>query len=253
MFFIGWNMRVALKDIYGEAGLKPGFHDSFVSEPQYIQAFPVQRYPGLKCYVIASPSRPPVITDNCQMIYIQLETISIGQYTIPRQAPKRRCSRCYLSDYLNALSFILFGMPDKGIEPLAPVGAVIIEDDVVVCNKALETLDQCYRGQFNCILANSTWMNYFAGPFTDQLEPKKYRKYRFVSPAEIFGKDEIIDKENNVDSYLIKCNKHAIQAAYANRIGHSAMDNDNGSWAQCEMKESIAQHIVVNRTRDIKI
>jgi len=96
----------------------------------------------------------------------------------------------------SVLSLILFGKPDEGVEPLAPKGAVIFEDDTVACKSALDELDKCFREQVNCCLGYGAWMNFYAGPNATQPNPKKYANNRFKSATEVFS---TTNRHNHLD------------------------------------------------------
>ena len=49
---------------------------------QYYQTFPIERYPGLKCYVIATEERLLVSTQNCDIVLVQKENITINNIVI---------------------------------------------------------------------------------------------------------------------------------------------------------------------------
>ena len=80
--------------------------------PQYFQEFPLSRYPGMLCFVITSNKRHLVMTQNCNTINVNEANVTFGKYVLPRQSPNQTCNKCYASDYLNTLAFLLFGKPE---------------------------------------------------------------------------------------------------------------------------------------------
>ena len=226
-----------------------------IQMPQYYQIFPIERYPGMKCYVIQTDVRQMVITTGCETAYVQSDNITIGNYVIPRQTPGMRCNRCYLSDYLNIVGFVLFGRPDDNIEPLAPKGAVILEDDAIVCNAALPHLDRCFQGQYNCILGGGAWMNYFAGAYSEQPEPDKYSEKRFTEIGQLYQHRKI-NREPHADWYIIAHRRHVIEENLVNHMKSvSTLYHSNGERLRCNLQnESIAgPKVIVDRYKDIRI
>ena len=226
-----------------------------IQMPQYYQVFPIERYPGMKCYVIRSDVRELVITTNCEAVYVQSDNITIGNYVIPRQSPGMKCNRCYLSDYLNVVGFILFGRPEDNIEPLAPKGAVILEDDIVVCNDALLYLDQCFQGQYNCILGDGAWMNFFAGAQSEQPEPGNYSGKRFSKIEELIDADQAT-WQPHVDWYIVARNRHGIRKSVVNHMNSvSTLSHNIKEQINCRLhNESIAgPKVIVDRHKDIRI
>ena len=222
--------------------------------PEYYQVFPIDRYPGLKCYVFASTMRYYVLTQNCNTIYMDRENITVENYVIPRQTPNKRCNRCYFSDYLNTLSLLLYGYPELNIPPLAPKGVLILEDDVVVCNKALDVLDKCFEGQYNCLLGWGAWANFYAAPNTTQLDPAKHSKKRFHSREDLFS-DGCMSWEPNVDFYIRTSNRHVVRTDHINHVGVklSVMNHTSPGGIKCSMEDSIAKKVIAKRFKDIDI
>jgi len=177
--------------------------------PKIVQYFPIERFPGMECFVIATSVRLLVLTQNCHVAYVNRENITIGQYVIPRQTPNKRCNRCYVSDYINILGFVLFGRPEMGIPPLAPKGFVLMEDDAVVCNAALPILEKCFVGQYNCILGDGAMMNFYAGAFSEQPDGDRYRFNRFTSIDEIY-RVGLMNIEHHSD-----CSSKAIESTWS--------------------------------------
>ena len=225
-----------------------------IQMPRFYQIFPVDRYPGLKCYVIRTDVRQMVITTGCEIVYVQSDNITIGNYVIPRQTPGQRCNRCYLSDYLNIVGFVLFGRPEKGIEPLAPKGAVILEDDAVICNAALPYLDQCFEGQYNCILGDGAWMNYFAGAHSVQPEPDKYGWNRFTEIEQLYQHRKM-NRQAHADLFTREHKRHVIAVDLVNHVNSvSTLYHHNPEQLKCMFNESLAgPKVIVERHKDIRI
>jgi len=223
--------------------------------PKYIQVFPIDRYPGMKCYVIMSTMRHLVLTENCNTIYVEAENITIGNYVMPRQTPGQSCNRCYLSDYLNVLSFILFGSPQNSIPSPAPKGALIIEDDVVLCKDTLDYLDECFDGQYNCLLGRGTWANFYAGATSEQKNPTNYSSKRFTTSDEIFA-HKAMTWQTHVDLYLRKSDHHGLFVQSVNHVGGkvSVMNHTFKDDIRCNMSDSLAaEKFVFKRHKDVKI
>ena len=226
--------------------------------PAYYQVFPIERYPGMQCYVIATSKRYLVLTQNCISIYSDQKRIYIGQYVIERQTPDRICDRCYLSDYLNVISFILFGKPEQGIAPLAPNGALLLEDDIAICKSALDYLDECYKGQYNCFLGGGAWMNFYAGPNTTQPD-KKHAKNRFTSVDQLYDHPGKHTKEwymYHIDCYL----KHhrILPAVSVEKVNHmgvvSVMGHGTDFPWKCSMNDTLVNDkTTISRTQDLVI
>jgi len=85
----------------------------------------------MKCYVFVSNLRYLVLTYNCNPIYIESDTITIGTVVLKRRNPVKKCDVCYRNDYTDVVAFLLFGQPELGIDPPAPKGVLLIEDN---CN-----------------------------------------------------------------------------------------------------------------------
>ena len=225
--------------------------------PIYFQDFPIERYPGLKCYVIVSERRHLVLTQNCNPIHIDSENITIGSYVIPRQAAHKVCERCYSSDYLNILSLLLFGKLDEGVEPFAPKGVVIFEDDAVACNSALDVLDDCFKEQMNCCLGYGAWMNFYAGPKTKQPHPELYAQKRFNSVSEIFH-PVVTMNQDHADWMIRVIGRVGKETDYVNHLGYtSVLQHPHDDWdvvfkLRCPMNESLAGgKKILHRTKDI--
>jgi len=220
--------------------------------PQYVQTIPIERYPGMQCYVIVTPSRHTVLSHNCHTVYVQSDTITIGNYVIPRQTPGARCDRCYLSDYMNILGFLLFGRPNMGIPPPAPKGLLLLEDDAIICNSALSLLDKCFYGQYNCILGNGAWANFYAGAETVQPDTR-FAKNRFTSIDELI--QDSLD-EDHADYYIRRAhNRHAFAVFRVNHVGEtSTLSHHNGKTMKCKIEDSLAGNkTLVNRHKDARL
>ena len=219
---------------------------------QYYQTFPIERYPGMKCYVMATNSRLLVTTQNCNVVLVQMENITVNNIVIPRQSAER-CNRCYLSDYLSVLGLLLFGWPKYNISALAPNGLLLLEDDTVVCNSVLPVLDKCHHEQYNCILGNGACMNYFAGPATIQPHPERYHNKRFVNNNELYDTPTLKD-EPFADWYIWTQQKHAVRKKLTNHMGKfSTMNHNNGEMFHCSMEDSLAHTVAtVPRYREVK-
>jgi len=222
----------------------------------YFQVFPLERYPGIKCYTIATEKRHLVYSYGCEVVRVDSENITIGRYIIPKQAPRKVCDRCYSSDYLNIVAFVLFGKPDEGIEPLAPKGAVFFEDDTVACNSALEILDQCFKEQTNCILGYGAWMNYYAGTNTEQPNPDKYGEKRFTKLEHIFHPRT--RNHDHADWLVRALGRQGIESDRVNHLGYTSVlnhvhdDFEQVYRLRCPMEESLAgQKVIVKRPGDI--
>ena len=222
--------------------------------PENYQVFPAERYPGLKCYVIASSMRHFVISDNCHTIYVDKENITVENIVVPRQTPNKRCNRCTVSDYLNILSLVLFGCPERGIPPLAPMGALVLEDDVIICNKALEVLDKCFEGQYNCLLGWGAWANFYAGASSKQPDPEKYKTKRYVSRDDLFS-HKSLSREPYIDYFIRHSNRHVVQTDYISHVGssYSVINHTSPGGMKCSIENSIAKKAVALRFRDIDI
>ena len=219
---------------------------------KYYQTFPIERYPGLKCYVIATDERLLVSTQNCDIVLVQKENITINNIVIPRQSAER-CNRCYLSDYLSVLGLLLFGRPDHNISALAPNGLLLLEDDTVVCNSALPVLDKCHNEQYNCLLGNGACMNYYAGPTTNQPHPELYHSKRFVNNRQLYQSPRL-KREPHADWYIRYHEKHVVREELTNHMGKSStLNHENGEVFHCSMEDSLAHTVAtVPRYREVK-
>ena len=206
------------------------------SLPQYYQTLPIEEYPGMVCYVIATKMRYSVLTQNCKTVLVKSDEIVIGNYSIARQSPGERCNRCYKSDYLSALGFLLFGRPEEGIEPLAKNGLLLIEDDVILCNSSLKLLKTCHSRQENCILGRGATMNYFAGAKTEQPNPSKSR---FTDESQLH--DEAKHKaEEHTDQYINALQKHYTKYPVCIHVGESStLSHKNGYIEGCSIDQSL--------------
>ena len=216
--------------------------------PNWYQTFPISRYPNLTCYIITSDKRLDVFTSNCNFAYVLEDKIVIDDYVIPRESTKY-CKRCYLSDYLNMVSLMLFGRPAAGIPPLAPGGLLLIEDDSVICKDALDLLDECHRNQYNCILGFGTGMNYFAGPKTPQ--PQR-SNLRFETLSQLNVRSSVYTN-NHADWYIRVLRRHKHDVKYTNHVGKNSVlghgyDPKN---IHCAFNDSIAQLRPLPRTIDV--
>ena len=222
--------------------------------PEFYQTFPIERYPGIKCYVIATKKRHLVLTQNCDTVYVTPENITLGPYVIPRQTPNSVCNRCYFSDYLSIIGFVLFGRPDMGVKPLAPLGALIFEDDIVACNSSLPYLDQCFEQQFNCILGNGATMNFYAGATSKQPDPEHFGSKRFTSIDQLYDNTRI-KSEPHVDWYIHSHKRHVVDTALINHLGAiSTLKHNNPEQIRCPFEESlVGKKIVIERHKDITI
>ena len=204
--------------------------------PQYYQTFPIEDYPGIECYVIATEMRYAVLTQNCKTVFVKDDVILIGNYSIPRQSPGERCNRCYKSDYLSALGFLLFGRPEEGIEPIAKKGLLLIEDDVIICSASLSMLKRCHSQQVNCILGRGATVNYFAGAKTEQPTPSNDR---FTEESELHNEAKH-KAEEHTDQYLNALQKHAIKLPVCIHVGGiSTLSHKNGFIQGCSVDESL--------------
>jgi len=224
-----------------------------LSLPRYYQVIPVERYPGLKCFIMASTMRLLVLSQPCDVVYVDSHNITIGKYVIPRQTPGKRCTRCYVADYLNVLTFVLFGRPELGIPPLAPMGALIMEDDVVICNSALPYLDKCFKGQYNCLLGRGALVDFFAGAYSKQPEPEKYSGKRYTHPDDIW-KHPMLNKEIHVDRFINHTKRHVEAVHLSNHVGAiSTLDHFHGTEYHCSLENSLAgSKVIINRVADVK-
>jgi len=150
------------------------------------------------------------------------------------------------------------------ITPLAPMGAVIFEDDVVPCNTALDYLDECFNEQYNCILGYGAWMNFYAGAYSAQPHPDKYSSKRFTTTQQIFAKQNsyaTYDKYyKHADWYIRGLNRHGNAVDHVNHLGYTSVlnhdhwDPDRIYHLRCPMEDTLAGNVVkVPRTQDIRI
>ena len=155
----------------------------------YYQNFPLERYTGLRPFTLVSPQRHVVATANCNIILVNCHNITIGNVVIPR-LDTEACHNCDKSDYLSIVKVLLFGEPEGGLKPIAPNGALIFEDDVLMCDHALLMLDKCYTEQINCMFGHGMAMNYFAGSQTLQPRPEQNHFKRFSTVEQLSRWDE---------------------------------------------------------------
>jgi len=229
--------------------------EDVVISPKYYQDFPIDRYPGMKCYVIVTSARHVVLTLNCDVVYVNSDNITIGNYVIPRQTPGKRCNRCYVADYTTILGFLLFGRPEMGIEPLAPLGMLLMEDDVILCNAALPVLDECFKGQYNCIVGTCAWANFYAGAQSEQPDPQ-YDRYRFKHIEDIYNVG-LVNIEHHADWFIKGHRRHARETEFANHVGGattSTLFHNNEVQIKCDPNDTLeSKKVVVNRFKDIRM
>ena len=220
---------------------------------QYYQTFPLERYHGLKCYTLTNPQRYVVTTANCNVILVDQDNITVEGVVIPRLSPQL-CNRCYMSDFLSILQVLLFGEPEIGLEPLAPHGALIIEDDVLICDHALPLLDWCHTEQINCMLGRGTTMNYFAGPKTKQPHPAENFFRRYETLDQLYNSDEL-DHHEHIDQYLWVNRTKMFNEQHANHLNVKSIMNHGAILDEvCETHETLAQpKFVAHRFKDLAL
>ena len=219
---------------------------------EHVQTFPIERYPGMKCFTLATPTRFVVATMNCNPIIVFRDFISVGQFTIPRITNKY-CSRCLMNDYLSIVKLLLFGQQDKGIAPLAPNGTLILEDDVLICKDALPLLDICHQEQVNCMLGRGNSMTYFASPTTVQPHPERNSHRRFATVNELYSPE--VNKHNHVDQYLWDDYSKMFAEQHVNHLGtKSVMGHRYGTKSVCTVEETLEHPIeFVDRFKDLPL
>ena len=227
--------------------------DENITSPKYYQVFPIEKFPGMRCFIIATSVRQLILTLGCDVVYVSSDNITFGNYIIPRQTPGKRCNRCYVSDYINILGFMLFGRPEMGIEPIAPKGMVLLEDDALICKSAIPFLEECFQGQYNCILGDGAWMNFYAGAKTEQPDPRMSH-YRFSSIDDIYNVG-LMNIEHHADWFIRGHRRHHHNKDLVNHMGASSvLRHNNGAQMKCNISDTLAgDKVIINRPRDIKM
>ena len=219
---------------------------------KYYQTFPIERYPGLRCFTLATPSRYAVTTSNCNIILVDKYYITINNVIIPRQTSEY-CNRCQMSDYLAIIKLLLFGEPDRGLAPLAPNGALLLEDDALICNHAIPVLDMCHKEQINCMLGHGATMCYFASPHMEQPHPLENYKKRFSSVEQLYSAE--LNHHMYIDQYLWYNRTEMFTEQHTNHLSfRSTLSHPPSPDAVCYENETLSwPKFIATRFMDIPL
>lgn len=218
----------------------------------YYQTFPIEEFPGLKCYVFVTSSRFLVATSNCNPVVVFDDRILVDNIVIPRMV-KRACNRCFMADYLSVMHLMLFGHPEHGVPPLAPKGVLLIEDDTIICKNALPLLHKCFAEQYNCRLGNGNGVNFFASPTTTQAHPELYGKMRYYSVEDLYT-DEMASKKH-IDWFFSRVKRPMRSERRAiHLLSKSTLRHRKWYIEKCPFNESLAWPVAgVTRYRDFTV